>query len=160
MEDVDPHCFQLSRPVKIDWSEEGKEELEVKKLEESGDHLKDTKIKIKQWLQLQVTPWAALKILSIYAVNQTSPKVSVVLLAMQPHKLPEGIVWKDVITRVVGPSNLIPVIEDIKTHIQSLMAEYEKLPSWVKNIIYLFKIARDPDTIPFRGTLHCKAVLV
>ena len=44
---------------------------------------------------------------------------------------------------------------------QSLVAEYEKLLPWVRSIVYPFKnSARDPDTIPFKGTLNCEAVLV
>ena len=128
---VNIYSFQLpnlSHEPSIDRSEDDKEGEEAKELEERGNNLGDARIKIKQWLCLQVAPWAALDILSAYAVDETSPKVSVSLLAAQPHEPPGGIVWKDVVTKIVGPENLSTVITNIKTHIQSLVAEYEKLP--------------------------------
>ena len=49
----------------------------------------------------RVAPWAALDILSTYAVDETSPKASVSSLAAQPHE-PRG---HDVVTKIVGPEN-------------------------------------------------------
>ena len=50
--------------------EEGEEGEEVKGLGERGNNLGDARIKIKWWLHLQVAPWAALDILSAYAVDE------------------------------------------------------------------------------------------
>ena len=86
-------------------------------MEERDNNLGDARIKIKRWLRLQVAPWAALDILSAYAVDETSLKASVSLLAVQPHEPPRGIVWKDVVTKIVGPENLSTVITNIKTQI-------------------------------------------
>ena len=162
---VNIYSFQppnLSHEPSIDQSEDDEEEEgeEAKELEERGNNLGDARIKIKRWLHLQVAPWAALDILSAYAVDETSPKASVSLLAAQPHEPPRGIVWKDVVTKIVGPENSSTVITNIKTRIQSLVAEYEKLPPRVRSIVHPFKnSAGDSDTIQFKGTLHCEAVL-
>ena len=89
---VNIYSFQppnLSHEPSIDQSEDDEGEgEEAKELEERGNNLGDARIKIKRWLRLQVAPWAALDILSAYAVDETSPKASVLLLAAQPHEPP------------------------------------------------------------------------